>query len=72
MSAAMFEQIVRDLVEIAIGMTRERLRKEVEPKAEIAAEERVLDALVGSKRQRRHPSEIPQATARGHPRRPRD
>jgi ATP-dependent HslUV protease ATP-binding subunit HslU len=42
------EQIVRDLVEIAIGMTRERLRKEVEPKAELAAEERVLDALVGS------------------------
>ena len=42
------EQIVRDLVEIAIGMTRERLRKEVETKAEIAAEERVLDALVGS------------------------
>src|SRR6478735_7964182 len=42
------EQIVRDLVEIAIGMTRERLRKEVEPKAEMAAEERVLDALVGS------------------------
>jgi ATP-dependent HslUV protease ATP-binding subunit HslU len=42
------EQIVRDLVEIAIGMTRERLRKEVEPKAEVAAEERVLDALVGN------------------------
>ena len=42
------EQIVRDLVEIAISMTRERLRKEVEPKAELAAEERVLDALVGS------------------------
>src|SRR6201993_4888774 len=42
------EQIVRDLVEIAIGMTRERLRKDVETKAEIAAEERVLDALVGS------------------------
>src|SRR5438128_712969 len=42
------EQIVRDLVEIAIGMTRERLRKEVEPKAELAAAERVLDALVGS------------------------
>src|SRR5438445_119979 len=42
------EQIVRDLVEIGIGMTRERLRKEVEPKAELAAEERVLDALVGS------------------------
>src|SRR4030088_3330902 len=43
------EQIVRDLVEIALGMTRERLRKEVEPKAELAAEERVLDALVGSR-----------------------
>ena len=42
------EQIVRDLIEIAIGMTRERLRKEVEAKAELAAEERVLDVLVGS------------------------
>jgi len=41
------EQIVRDLVEIAIGMTRERMRKEVEAKAEVLAEERVLDALVG-------------------------
>ncbi len=41
------EQIARDLVEIAIAMTRERLRKEVTPKAELAAEERVLDALVG-------------------------
>jgi len=41
------EQIARDLVEIAIGMTRERLAKEVAPKAELAAEERVLDALVG-------------------------
>jgi ATP-dependent HslUV protease ATP-binding subunit HslU len=42
------EQIARDLVEIAISMTRERLRKEVTPKAEMAAEERVLDALVGA------------------------
>ncbi|HEV8678785.1 MAG TPA: ATP-dependent protease ATPase subunit HslU, partial [Stellaceae bacterium] len=41
------EQIARDLVEIAIAMTRERLRKQVEAKAELAAEERVLDALVG-------------------------
>jgi ATP-dependent HslUV protease ATP-binding subunit HslU len=41
------EQIVRDLVEIAIAMTRERLRKEVASKAELLAEERVLDALVG-------------------------
>src|SRR5216684_2575473 len=42
------EQIVRDLVEIAIAMTRERLRKEVAAKAEMRAEERVLDALVGA------------------------
>jgi ATP-dependent HslUV protease ATP-binding subunit HslU len=41
------EQIVRDLVETAITQTRSRLRKEVEAKAELAAEERVLDALVG-------------------------
>jgi len=41
------EQIVRDLVEIAITMTRDRLRKEVKAKAELAAEERLLDALVG-------------------------
>jgi ATP-dependent HslUV protease ATP-binding subunit HslU len=42
------EQIVRDLVEIAIGMARERLRREVESKAELAAEDRVLDVLVGA------------------------
>jgi ATP-dependent HslUV protease ATP-binding subunit HslU len=41
------EQIARDLLEIAISMTRERLGKDVAAKAEIAAEERVLDALVG-------------------------
>src|SRR6476620_11256268 len=41
------EQIVRDLVEIAISMQRDRLKKEVTAKAEMRAEERVLDALVG-------------------------
>ena len=41
------EQIIRDLVEIAIHMTREKLRKQVAAKAELAAEERVLTALVG-------------------------
>ncbi len=41
------EQIVRDLVEIAITLTRERLRKEVAAKAELHAEERVLDVLCG-------------------------
>ncbi|MGE5505430.1 MAG: ATP-dependent protease ATPase subunit HslU [Actinomycetota bacterium] len=41
------EQIVRDIVEVAISMTRERLRKQVVAKAELAAEERLLDTLVG-------------------------
>ncbi len=41
------EQIIRDLMEIAIHETRERLRKDVTAKAELAAEERVLEALVG-------------------------
>jgi len=41
------EQIVRDLVEIALTQTRERMRKEVQASAELNAEERVLDALVG-------------------------
>jgi ATP-dependent HslUV protease ATP-binding subunit HslU len=41
------ESIMRDLVEVSIAMTRERKRKEVEARAELAAEERVLDALVG-------------------------
>ncbi len=42
------EQIVRDLVEIAIGLTRERKRKDVKARAELAAESRVVDALVGA------------------------
>jgi ATP-dependent HslUV protease ATP-binding subunit HslU len=41
------EQIVRDLVEVGIGLTRERKRKDVQVRAEQAAEERVVDALVG-------------------------
>jgi ATP-dependent HslUV protease ATP-binding subunit HslU len=41
------EQIVRDLIEIGIAMTKERLRRDVAAKAELLAEERVLDALVG-------------------------
>jgi ATP-dependent HslUV protease ATP-binding subunit HslU len=41
------EQIIRDLVESSILITRERMRKEVQAKAELQAEERVLDALVG-------------------------
>jgi ATP-dependent HslUV protease ATP-binding subunit HslU len=41
------EQIIRDLVEVAIGQVRERKRKDVQARAQQAAEERVLDALVG-------------------------
>ena len=43
------EQIIRDLIEIAIAMERERKRKEVNAKAQLLAEEKVLDALVGNK-----------------------
>ena len=42
------EQIVRDLVEVAIAQVRERRRRDVEAKAEANAENRILDALVGS------------------------
>jgi ATP-dependent HslUV protease ATP-binding subunit HslU len=41
------EQIVRDLVEVGIALTRERKRKDVQVRAEQAAEARVVDALVG-------------------------
>jgi ATP-dependent HslUV protease ATP-binding subunit HslU len=42
------EQIVRDLLEAAITQIRERKRKDVSARAHLAAEERVLDALVGA------------------------
>ncbi len=41
------DQIIRDLVEVGIGLVKDKKRKEVEARAELAAEERVLDALVG-------------------------
>jgi ATP-dependent HslUV protease ATP-binding subunit HslU len=41
------EQIIRDLVETSIGMIKEKKRKEVEAKAHLLAEERVVNALVG-------------------------
>ncbi len=41
------DSILRDLVEVSISMTRDRLRKNVRARAEAAAEDRVLDALVG-------------------------
>ncbi len=42
------EQIIRDLVEISITMNRDFFKKEVTAKAEINAEKRVIDALVGA------------------------
>jgi len=41
------DQIIRDLLEAAIGLARDTKRKEVEAKAQLKAEERVIDALVG-------------------------
>ena len=42
------DQIIRDLLEVSIGLVRETKRKEVEAKAQLNAEERVIDALVGA------------------------
>ncbi len=42
------EQIIRDLVEVGIALVKEKKREEVKAKAHLNAEERVLDALVGS------------------------
>ncbi len=41
------ESIVRDLVEVSITQTRDQSRKGVQAKAELAAEERLVSALVG-------------------------
>ena len=41
------EQIIRDLMEVSISLVRERKKNSVVSKAELSAEERVLDALVG-------------------------
>ena len=43
------EQIIRDLLEISISIEKEKMRKEVYTQAQQAAEERVLNALVGNK-----------------------
>ncbi len=42
------ESIIRDLVEVSIHLTRDKMRKSVTSQAEMYAEERVLDALVGN------------------------
>ncbi len=42
------EQIIRDLLEIALGLVKADKRRDVSARAELAAEERLLDALVGA------------------------
>jgi len=42
------EQIIRDLLDSSIAMTREFMREDVKTKAEQAAEERVIDAIAGT------------------------
>ena len=42
------EQIIRDLLEISININKDNLKKEVIAKAELNAENRVIEALVGS------------------------
>ena len=42
------EQIIRDLLEISININKENLKKEIKAKAELNAEKRVIEALVGS------------------------
>ena len=58
------EQIVRDLLEVGIALTRERKRKDVQVRAEQAAEARVVDALVGAERQRLDEGSVPQEAPR--------
>ncbi len=41
------ESIIRDLVDVSIKMTKEHMKKEIQTQAEIFAEERVVDVLVG-------------------------
>ncbi len=48
------DSIVRDLVEASLNMLRDASRKEVQAKAELAAEERLITALVGERRGGRH------------------
>ena len=63
------EQIVRDLVEVAIAQTRERKRKDVQARAQLAAEDRVLDALVGAGSSPATREFVSQEAARGRTRR---
>ncbi len=41
------EQIMRDLVDVSIAMTRDRMREEVQAAAQVAAEDRVIEVIAG-------------------------
>ena len=58
------EQIVRDLVEIGIALVKESKRRDVAARAQLAAEERIVSALVGAERQPRDPGRLSQEIAR--------
>ena len=66
------EQIIRDLVEVALHMTREKMRKQVTARAELQAEDRVLDALVGRGGGQGDAREVPRHAAPGPARRQGD
>jgi len=66
------DQIVRDLLDIGMTMTRESMREQVKTKAEARAEERVLEALVGASAGAETKAKFPQDAARGPACRPRD
>jgi ATP-dependent HslUV protease ATP-binding subunit HslU len=66
------EQIVRDLVEVGIGLVKDEKRRQVEAKAHLAAEERVLDALVGSTSSPRRATSFRRKAARQRARRQGD
>ncbi len=58
------ESIVRDLVEVSLNMLRESRRKDVQAKAELAAEERLVDALVGEGASADTQAQVPPHAAR--------
>ena len=59
------EQIIRDLLEISIGLTKENLRKKVETRAQELAEERILSILVGKNASEETRQKFSQKLAKG-------
>ena len=53
------EQIIRDLLDAAIAMTRDHMREDVKANAQKAAEERVIDAIAGPDARERYTRSVP-------------